>query len=51
MTAQFPTTQPAVQIVGPDQVVVNPALPVPELGPTQLLLQVEACGKIGRAHV
>lgn len=44
MTAQFPTTQHAVQIVGPDRVVVNRALPVPELGPTQLLLQVEACG-------
>jgi len=44
MTSSFPTTQPAVQIVGPDQIVVNPAKQVPELGPTQLLLQVEACG-------
>lgn len=44
MTAQFPTTQHAIQIVGVDQVAVNPAMPVPEIGPTQLLLQVEACG-------
>ena len=44
MTAQLPATQPAVQFVGRDQVVVNPAKEIPELGPTQLLLQVEACG-------
>lgn len=41
---EVPTTQHAVQIVGPDQVAINPALPVPEVGPTQLLLEVEACG-------
>jgi threonine dehydrogenase-like Zn-dependent dehydrogenase len=44
MTSLFPATQRAVQIVGPDKVVLNPSLPVPELGPTQLLLEVEACG-------
>ena len=46
MTSQFPNTQHAVQIIGPDQVVVNPAKAVPEVGPTQLLLQVEACGML-----
>ncbi|MDR1768589.1 MAG: alcohol dehydrogenase catalytic domain-containing protein [Propionibacteriaceae bacterium] len=41
---EFPATQPAVQIVGPDQVVVNPALPVPRVGPHEILLRMEACG-------
>lgn len=44
MTQQFPATQHAVQFTGKDQVVVNPAKPVDAIGPTQLLLKVEACG-------
>jgi len=38
------TTQHAVQITARDQLEINPALPVPVVGPTQLLLKVEACG-------
>ncbi len=41
---EIPTTQHAIQIVGVDQVVVNPAKPIDPVGPYQLLLQVEACG-------
>ncbi len=41
---QIPTTQHAIQIVGVDEVVVNPAKPVDPVGPHQVLLQVEACG-------
>lgn len=44
MTDQFPATQPAFQFVGAEQVVLNPAKPVPALGPRQLLLAPEACG-------
>ncbi len=40
----IPSTQHAIQITGVDQIVVNPAKPVDAVGPTQLLLQVEACG-------
>lgn len=40
----IPATQHAIQIVGVDQIEVNPAKPVDAVGPTQLLLQVEACG-------
>lgn len=40
----IPATQHAIQIVGADQIVVNPAKAVDPVGPTQLLLQVEACG-------
>ncbi|WP_342372737.1 alcohol dehydrogenase catalytic domain-containing protein [Propioniciclava soli] len=40
----IPATQHAVQIVGVDEIVVNTAKPVDPVGPTQLLLQVEACG-------
>ena len=40
----LPQTQHAVQIVGVDHIVVNPAKPVDAVGPTQVLLQVEACG-------
>lgn len=41
---QIPDTQHAVQIVGVDDIVVNTTKPVDPVGPTQLLLQVEACG-------
>ena len=40
----IPATQHAIQITGPDRFEVNPAKPVDAVGPTQLLLQVEACG-------
>ncbi len=40
----IPTTQHAVQIVGVDQIKVVSDKPVDPVGPTQLLLQVEACG-------
>ena len=39
-----PSTQHAIQFTGQDQFVLNPAKPVDRVGPTQLLLQVEACG-------
>ena len=37
-------TQHAVQITAKNRLVVNPEMPVPEVGPTQLLLEIEACG-------
>ena len=37
-------TQCAVQITAKNRLVVNPEMPVPPVGPTQLLLQIEACG-------
>ena len=40
----IPATQHAIQIVGVDEIVVNDSKPVDEVGPTQLRLQVEACG-------
>ena len=40
----FPSTQYAIQFTGKDAVVVNPAKPVDPIGPTQILLKVEACG-------
>lgn len=41
---QIPTTQHAIQYVGKDQIVHNTSKPVDPVGPTQLLLKVEACG-------
>lgn len=40
----LPETQYAIQITGKDQIVVNKAKPIDPVGPTQMLLQVEACG-------
>ena len=37
-------TQWAVQITAKDRIEVNQAMPVPEIGPTQILLEIEACG-------
>lgn len=42
--AELPATQYAIQYVGKDEFRVNPAKPVDPIGPTQLLLRVEACG-------
>lgn len=41
---EIPTTQHAIQYVGKDQIVHNKAKPVDPVGPTQMLLKVEACG-------
>ena len=40
----IPRTQHAVQLVGPDQLKLNRSKPVPEPGPHELLLKVEAVG-------
>lgn len=40
----IPETQHAVLFVGPDAVRVDPARPVPAIGPTQVLVRVEAVG-------
>ncbi len=44
MTQVLPATQHAIQFVGADQVVHNPAKAMYHLGPRQLLLKSEACG-------
>jgi L-sorbose 1-phosphate reductase len=41
---EFPTTQNAIEIYGVDQVRLNRSKPVPPVGPTQILLEVEASG-------
>lgn len=40
----LPATQYAIQFTGKDEVFLNTAKPVDAIGPTQILLQVEACG-------
>ena len=42
--SQLPSVQHAIQIVGVDEIVHNPAKPVDPVGPHQMLLAVEACG-------
>lgn len=42
--SQIPAHQHAIQIVGVDEIVINDSKPVDEVGPHQMLLQVEACG-------
>ncbi len=44
MTDKLPNTQFAVQLIGPDQLKLNTAKPVPTPGPHQVLCQVEAVG-------
>ncbi len=44
MTIQIPETQHALQFVGVKEAVVNPAKPMYQVGPRQILLKVEACG-------
>ena len=41
---EFPATQNAIEIYGVDQVRLNHDKPVPAVGPTQILLKVEASG-------
>jgi len=38
------TTQYAIQITARDRIEINENMPVPEIGPTQILLEIEACG-------
>lgn len=40
----FPATQHAVQLVGPSQLKLNPAKPVTQPGPHEILIKIEACG-------
>ena len=40
----LPATQYAIQIVGKDEFILNPAKEVDPVGPHQMMLQVEACG-------
>lgn len=42
--AQIPTTQHAIQFTGVDEILHNKSKAVDPVGPTQMLLQVEACG-------
>lgn len=44
MSIQIPETQQALQFVGVKEAVVNPAKPMYEVGPRQILIKVEACG-------
>ncbi len=41
---EIPKTQYAIQIVAADETALNTSKPVPELGPTQLLCEIEATG-------
>lgn len=41
---EIPETEHAVQFVGLNEIVHNRAKPVPSVGPTQILLAIEACG-------
>ncbi len=40
----IPQTQRAVQLVGPDQLILNESKPVPSPGPFQILAKIEVCG-------
>ncbi|MDR1807642.1 MAG: alcohol dehydrogenase catalytic domain-containing protein [Propionibacteriaceae bacterium] len=40
----LPATQPAIEYTGPNEVRLNPAKPLPEIGPHHIVLAVEACG-------
>lgn len=44
MSESIPTTQHAIQLVGVDQIVHNPAKDVPVIGPHQMLVKIEATG-------
>jgi threonine dehydrogenase-like Zn-dependent dehydrogenase len=40
----IPEKQRAIQLIGPDQLVLNEAKPVPQPGPHQILARIEVCG-------
>lgn len=42
--SEIPATEHAIQIVAPDEIVLNTSKPVPQPGPTQVLCKVEATG-------
>jgi len=42
--SDFPATQHAVQLIGPDKLTLNTSKPVPTPGPHEVLLKVEAVG-------
>jgi L-sorbose 1-phosphate reductase len=44
MSDAIPATERAVQLIGPDELELNVAKPVPEPGPHQILCRVEVCG-------
>lgn len=44
MTKEIPATQQAVQFVGVQEAVLNPAKEMYEVGPRQVLIKMEACG-------
>lgn len=44
MNATLPEKQYAVQLVGPDQLKLNPAKAVTRPGPYEILIKIEACG-------
>lgn len=44
LSAPLPATQRAIQFVAADTVILNPAKPVPEVRPSQVLVKVEAVG-------
>ncbi len=44
MSDAIPATERAVQLIGPDELELNAAKPVPEPGPHQVLCRVEVCG-------
>lgn len=44
MTTTLPPTQHAVQLVGPDQLKLNPAKAVSKPGSHEILIKIEACG-------
>ena len=41
---EYPKTQCAIQIVGPDEFIVNDHKAIDPVGPHQMMLKVEACG-------
>jgi len=41
---EIPHTERAIQLIGPDEMALNPVKPIPEPGPGQLLARVEAVG-------
>ncbi|MBN1556016.1 MAG: alcohol dehydrogenase catalytic domain-containing protein [Phycisphaerae bacterium] len=44
MTRMIPDTQYAVQLIGPDELTLNTEKSIPPVGPTQMLVKIEAVG-------